>query len=151
VFILEIFSIALTLCHVVGTVFKLSRLPCSPLLFPHATGSFFLPSYFEKDTAFSHCSVGCFCNYPFWVWDTETFFEFSNCSPGLLPVLLGLVFLCVWLSKFWQRHASVLLSCCEFGTFLSSLVCKVNVCDGKVPIRVCVCVCVCASAGKVGI
>jgi hypothetical protein len=77
-------------------------------------------------------------------WGYKTRFDFSDCAPGeycwCCPDFD--VFLC--LVKFWQRHATVLLSlllACSFPVFA----CVYSyVCSGKVTfLYVCVCVCVC--------
>jgi hypothetical protein len=62
---------------------------------------------------------------------SKTCFGFSDSASGVLLVFPGLQCLCVWFTKFWQRHATVWVYT-ELGTCLSLHVYKANVCSGKI-------------------
>ena len=81
--------------------------------FPYATEVFFLPAVrFGKDSVFGRRSVRLFFGFFFFpsVWGSQTCFTFNDCGPGSCWCCPDFGVFCDWLIKFWQRHATVLLS-----------------------------------------
>ena len=99
-------------CARLPALFSSYLLACYALSpFAYATDVFFLPAFhFGRDSVFDRRSVRLFFEFLLSAWGSETCFTFSDCGPESCWCCSDFDVFCDWLIKFWQRHATVLLS-----------------------------------------